>query len=453
MRFSSSFFSRISLVMIFFGVTLISFSFNEEKANADELPSESTLLECTPPELTDTVTPNFISVQSGRWGDSNTWGGGGVPGADDIVEVRNVIQIEGHPTVEGLRVIDGGKIWVNDPRLTLTIPGSVTVEAGGQITDLEIRATGTGVVINNGRLDKLALYGNASYVVGGANAVGAFSVSGDATLGGCHDFSQLGISGSLTIPEGSAGALSLLLSDSTGMPIENARINLRKSNGAYVTNVKTDMQGIASFETVPDAVHILEVDYHGDTYQTGPITVAETEGQPIPVQTLPLSLLLTDSNGIPIENARVNLRKENNAFVTNAKTDETGTAAFEVLPNATHILEVDYHGGKYQTTMLTVSEESTATLQEVQTVTLSVSLADNGIPLADQRVDLLKENGAYVTNRKTDDTGTVSFEVLPGALHQLRSKFNDATWVSDTVTGSGTYLEFYSLEKNFSIDL
>jgi uncharacterized protein YfaS (alpha-2-macroglobulin family) len=103
--------------------------------------------------------------------------------------------------------------------------------------------------------------------------------------------------------------------------------------------------------------------------------------------------------------------------------------------------------------MLTVSEESTATLQEVQTVTLSVSLADNGIPLADQRVDLLKENGAYVTNRKTDDTGTVSFEVLPGALHQLRSKFNDATWVSDTVTGSGTYLEFYSLEKNFSIDL
>jgi hypothetical protein len=166
MRFSSSFFSRISLVMIFFGVTLISFSFNEEKANADELPSESTLLECTPPELTDTVTPNFISVQSGRWGDSNTWGGGGVPGADDIVEVRNVIQIEGHPTVEGLRVIDGGKIWVNDPRLTLTIPGSVTVEAGGQITDLEIRASGTGVVINNGRLDKLALYGNASYVVG-----------------------------------------------------------------------------------------------------------------------------------------------------------------------------------------------------------------------------------------------------------------------------------------------
>jgi protocatechuate 3,4-dioxygenase beta subunit len=225
-------------------------------------------------------------------------------------------------------------------------------------------------------------------------------------------------------------AFSLLLTDSTGQPVENARVNLRKSNDAYVTYVKTGDDGVASLEVVPGAEMKLEVDYHGATYAT-PVTEVTNDTQ-LEVQTMAFSLRLIDSAGQPIENARVNLRKANDAYVTYAKTGTGGIASFEVVPGAQMKLEVDYHGGKYATAVTTVD----ANMQlEVQTVALTVHVTVSGVDLVNQRVDLLKADSGYVTYAKTGTGGRVTFEVLPGVQHKMRCTYDGNMWISDDIIG------------------
>jgi ligand-binding sensor domain-containing protein len=225
-------------------------------------------------------------------------------------------------------------------------------------------------------------------------------------------------------------AFSLRLVDSSGQPIENARVNLRKANDAYVTYEQTDTDGIATFEVVPEAQMKLEVDYHGATYAT-PVTevVADTQ---LEVQTKAFSLRLIDSTGQPIENARVNLRKADGAYVTYEQTGADGIATFEVVPEAQMKLEVDYHGGTYETETTIVSSDVQI---DVNTVPLIVHLTAQGADLVNQRVDLLKANDAYVTYTQTGADGRASFEVLPAALHKVRSTYDGDVWVSDAVTG------------------
>jgi PKD repeat protein len=225
-------------------------------------------------------------------------------------------------------------------------------------------------------------------------------------------------------------AFSLRLVDSTGQPIADARVNLRKSNDAYVTYTRTDGNGIATFEVVPDAQMKLEVDYNGATYSTP--TTEVTDDTQLEVQTRAFSLRLTDSTGQPIENARVNLRKSNDAYVTYTRTGSNGVATFEVVPDAQMKLEVDYNGATYSTPTTEVTED---TQLEVQTVPLTVHITVGGTDLADQRVDLLKSNDACVTYTRTGADGRATFEVLPDAQHKLRSTYSDDVWISDLVTG------------------
>jgi protocatechuate 3,4-dioxygenase beta subunit len=225
-------------------------------------------------------------------------------------------------------------------------------------------------------------------------------------------------------------SFSLRLIDSTGQPVENARVNLRKSNGAYVTYAKTDTDGVASLEVVPGAQMKLEVDHHGAKYAT-PVTTV-TDNTQLEVQTMAFSLRLIDSTGQPIENARVNLRKANDAYVTYTKTGSDGIASFEVVPGAQMKLEIDYHGGKHATGVTTVDAD---TQLDVQTVALMVHVTANDVDLVNQRVDLLKADSGYVAYARTGTDGRVIFEVLPGAQHKVRCTYDGNTWISDVIIG------------------
>jgi PKD repeat protein len=230
--------------------------------------------------------------------------------------------------------------------------------------------------------------------------------------------------------------LAMKVTDSMGQPIADARVNLRKADGAYVTYTETGGDGIAFFEVLPGAEMRLELDYHGATHMTDPVTV--NGYVEIPVQTKAFSLRLTDSTGQPIAGARVNLRKADGAYVTYTTTDDDlpaqagGIASFEVVPGAQMKLEVDYHGGQYATQVTTVDAD---TQLELQTVLLTVHVTANGTDLAGQRVDLLKADGSYVTYAETGAGGRVTFEILPGVQHKVRCTYDGVTWVSDGVTG------------------
>jgi hypothetical protein len=224
--------------------------------------------------------------------------------------------------------------------------------------------------------------------------------------------------------------LAMRVTDSTGQFIEDARVNLRNATGGYVTYTKTDSASIAFFEVVPGAEMRLELDYHGATYVIEPVVV---DGYvEILVQTKAFGLRLIDSVGQPIEDARVNLRKANDGYVTYANTDADGIAFFEVVPGAQMKLEVDYHGGKYTTAVTTIDAD---TQLEVQTVPLTVHVTAGGTDLVDQRIDLLKADGGYVTYAKTGTDGRVTFEILPDAQHKVRCTYDGDTWVSDEMAG------------------
>jgi hypothetical protein len=162
-----------------------------------------------------------------------------------------------------------------------------------------------------------------------------------------------------------------------------------------------------------------------------PVTTVTDDTQ-IEVQAMAFSLRLIDSTGQSIENARVNLRKANDAYVTYTKTNANGVASFEVVPGAQVKLEIDYHGGKHATDVTAVDADMQL---DVQTVALTVHVTANDIDLVNQRVDLLKANSGYVTYARTGTDGRVVFEVLPGAQHKVRCTYDGNTWISDGIIG------------------
>ena len=223
----------------------------------------------------------------------------------------------------------------------------------------------------------------------------------------------------------------LMLLDRDDQPIENARVNLRRADGAYVTHERTGADGIAEFEVLPEAQMILEVDYDGVQYRTG---VIDTQAQPITVvRTVAISLRLTDSGDLPIANARINLRRADKGYIRHASTDSAGVATFQVLPGAILRLEVDYNGGLHQTDAVVVNAPTQLT---VATVPFVIGLTASGAPLDNHRVDLLRTiDSSYIRYARTDATGSVTFEILPGASHNARSSYDGDTWTSNVVIG------------------
>ncbi len=187
-----------------------------------------------------------------------------------------------------------------------------------------------------------------------------------------------------------------------------------------MTHARTDTDGVATFEVVPDAQMRLEVVYNGARHDTG---VVDTEITPlVTVATHALSFDLVSSSGLPLAGARVNLRRADERFVTHARTSAAGRARFEVLPGAETILEVVYHGASADTGPLHVVTDRAV---ELRTHALSLALTDStGGAHANARVNLRRADGRYVTHQRTDADGVATFEVVPDAIMRLEASLH-----------------------------
>ncbi|RLI49466.1 MAG: hypothetical protein DRP09_20635, partial [Candidatus Thorarchaeota archaeon] len=234
-------------------------------------------------------------------------------------------------------------------------------------------------------------------------------------------------------------SFGLLLIDSQGNPISNARVNLRTSSGSYVTYTRTNSEGVASFEVVPGAEMLLEVDYHGARYRTDVTTV--NDNTQLTVNTYRLTMVLTDSNDNPIENARVNLRTSSGSYVMYKRTDSDGRAPFEVVPDACMKLEVDYNGAQYMTNVTCVTADTEVPMQlpvevevGVQTNAFSLKLIDSSDnPIANARVNLRTSSGSYVTYTRTNSEGIASFETVPEAQMMFEVDYHGARYRTDVL--------------------
>jgi hypothetical protein len=102
------------------------------------------------------------------------------------------------------------------------------------------------------------------------------------------------------------------------------------------------------------------------------------------VQTQEYRLQFVGSDCTPIQGARVNLRKADDAYVTYVTTDADGVASFQVVPGAQMKLEVDYHGAKW------LSEANTADVDVILGAeAFRLRLVDSGgNPIGNARVNL-----------------------------------------------------------------
>jgi hypothetical protein len=217
--------------------------------------------------------------------------------------------------------------------------------------------------------------------------------------------------------------ISLTLKDPTCSPIANARINLRRENGSYVTNTKTGAEGTASFEIVPNAQMKLEADFNGGTW----MSITETSDTEIILSAERFSLLLQNIAEAPLSDVRINLRRENGSYVTNTKRVRRAS----LFPLFFRMLLIFWRR--------ITTEQNTARflLQRMSRkpfllFRISLVLTDSeNQPIIDARVNLRRENGSYVTNTKTDADGKATFEVLPSARMILEADYNGGTYRSD----------------------
>ena len=224
-------------------------------------------------------------------------------------------------------------------------------------------------------------------------------------------------------------AFRIKLIDSQDNPIQGARINLRRSNNGYVKYKRTDANGIAAFNTLPDAQMKLEVDYHGTRYMTG--TIDTNAGQLTTIQTQAFAMKLLSSDNQPVSNARVNLRRSNDGYVMYARTNTQGIASFEVLPNAQMKLEADYHGARYRTDVIDTNTVPLTTLH-TQAFAMKLLSSDNQ-PVSNARVNLRRSNDGYVMYARTNTQGIASFEVLPNAQMKLEADYHGARYRTDVI--------------------
>ncbi|HDQ71900.1 MAG TPA: PKD domain-containing protein, partial [Chloroflexi bacterium] len=209
-------------------------------------------------------------------------------------------------------------------------------------------------------------------------------------------------------------------------PVVDAWVNLRKANGVYVTSTRTDSDGRASFEILPEAQMRLEVYYNGALWRS----TANTAATGIVLGAEAFRLLLIDSGGAAIPNGWVALRRANGVYVAYTWTDAGGIAMFDVLPEAELQLTVVYNGATYTTPPSTAHRQET-----VQTLALGVQLTARGSALAGRRVNLLRANGSYVTHTYTNAEGRAVFEVLPEADYRVWAMYAGVVWISDVVAG------------------
>ena len=109
---------------------------------------------------------------------------------------------------------------------------------------------------------------------------------------------------------------------------------------------KTDGAGEAAFDADAETVYRLRIAYNGFTYTTGDLS----NGGTVTLQTVETTFTLKNSEGNPIEGARVDLLKANGKGTgVKSLTGVDGVARFQVLPGFQHLFRVRYNGTTYTT--------------------------------------------------------------------------------------------------------
>jgi hypothetical protein len=249
--------------------------------------------------------------------------------------------------------------WTSD-----AFTGGAAVDLQTQLSQLRL-TDADGIPVTGARVDLITWDGERA---GSRAQTGADGSAGFETLPGCNARFRVTHHGATTetemMPCGDIATLSmasvvqsltLTLVDPAGSPIAGARVRLLKENGGGTgERADTDSTGTARFTVLPGSQQPVEVTYHGHRE-----IVSDFTGGEATLQTQERQLVVT-ANGLPLDNVRVRLLKENGGGAgVSTRTDSDGVARVDVLPSMPHLLEVRV-GGQWHTTGLLVGGGLTA---------------------------------------------------------------------------------------------
>ena len=230
----------------------------------------------------------------------------------------------------------------------------------------------------------------------------------------------------------------IVLQKKTGEPIEGARVDMLLPDGTATGKwMKSQADGFAGFETLPGCNAMFKVTYHGDSFVSDLVPCGHVATLEVGVAANTIEVTFQESDFDAIENARLDLLKENGkGSGVWKKTDSEGKVVFDVVPGAKHRVKFRYHGGTYiysnaeNDSILTAGAQITVKAV-ASTLTLTSSAPS---PIDSVRVDLLKANdkgaGVWTKTGRGSSSGVAHFEVLPNFSHKLKVRYHGGTYIT-----------------------
>ena len=219
--------------------------------------------------------------------------------------------------------------------------------------------------------------------------------------------------------------LRLALTTSTGGPQPGVAVSLRDPDTLRSWSVATtNDDGIAAFEVLDGSRYLFEASHQRNLARTlatevmGPTTLE--------LRMVRVALSFSSSAGLPWVGSPVRLLTPSGAAIVSGSTSLEGVFESQVLPGAELSIEVKRLG---QTMLLTELSAHEDLEESLVTVPLEVGLRRAGVPVVNQRIDLLPglDSLSPVANQATDADGRARFEVFDGSVYRVRARVGTVT--------------------------
>ncbi|MCP4024639.1 MAG: hypothetical protein GY729_22555 [Desulfobacteraceae bacterium] len=220
-----------------------------------------------------------------------------------------------------------------------------------------------------------------------------------------------------------------------GTIMENKPVYVYKSNGRYVTWMKTDSGGSVVFESLENGDYQFKIRYLGVDYWSA-VQSFSTEQvifdfSVTPPMTQPV--VFASLHGTPLVNKQIIMYTGKGAFTTAIQTDENGAAFFDEYPAGDYKFRLNYYKADHWTEVLSLSEGEAAidfTITPPMTRPV-VNLSVNNEPLANKYILMYTGSNAYVEAVVTDENGEAVFNEVPAGEFKFRIKYQKKDYWSE----------------------
>jgi Carboxypeptidase regulatory-like domain len=197
------------------------------------------------------------------------------------------------------------------------------------------------------------------------------------------------------------------LTDSGGNPIAGASVTFRSASGS-VTNATTGSDGTAGVALAP-GTYSATMNY-ATGYQTKTITVTADGPNSVSFATVAVTAQINDPDTADLATASISHAGNTGTFGPKTAVDNSGQVTFQVLPGTNTFTAYDANG--YQSQTINVTGPTTVSFA---TVTVTVQINDpNNADLATASVTHAGNTGTFGPKTTVDNSGQVTFQVLPG---------------------------------------